>query len=139
MDSINFNLAEYILKESEHVRKIYDARVVQTRILERYALIATGGIWSWCATHVDSPEVRLLKWMPAIITFLFGIRAWGNSKAIQAARDYLENIENYISLPENLGWGKYIKNNQEPRLALTAYLFWAILQILTVLIPIFYG
>jgi len=102
-------------------------------------LLATGGIWSWCATHADSPEVRLLKWMPAIITFLFGIRAWGNSKAIQAAREYLENIETYISLPENMGWGKYIKNNQEPRLALTAYLFWAILQILTVLIPIFYG
>jgi len=134
-----FNFMEYIIKETEHVRKAYDDRIDQTRMLERYSLIATGGIWSWCATNAQSPEVALLKWMPAIITFLFGIRAWGNAKAIDATRDYLYKIENYISLPEEIGWGKYLKNNQEPRLAMTAYLFWGILQLLTILIPIFYG
>jgi len=59
-----------------------------------------------------------------------------NAKAIYATRDYLSEIENYIALPKEIGWGKYLKNSQEPRLAIKAYLFWVILW--TILIPIFY-
>jgi hypothetical protein len=130
---------EYVLNECAHVRKSYDDRVNQTRALERYSIIATGGIWSWCATNPGSPEVALLKWMPAIITFLFGIRAWGNAKAIAATRNYLALVEQHLALPGNIGWGRYLEKHQEPRLAMTAYLFWAILQILTILVPILYG
>lgn len=130
---------DYVLKECDHIRKSYDDRVDQTRMLERYSLLATGGIWSWCATHPEFPEVALLKWMPAIITFLFGIRAWGNAKAISATRNYLARIERHLALPEDLGWGRYLEKHQEPRLAMTAYLFWAILQLLTILVPVLYG
>jgi len=61
-----------------------------------------------------------------------------NAKAIYATRYYLSKIENYIAIPKEIGWGKYLKNSQELRLAIKAYLFWVILQLLTILIPIFY-
>jgi hypothetical protein len=137
MNPKDIDLSEYLVKESEHVRKVYDDRINQTRTLERYSLLATGAIWSWCATNLDSPAVQILIWLPAVITFLFGVRAWGNAKAIYMTRDYLIKIENRISLPENIGWGKHLRDNDEPRLALTAYLFWGILQIITILIPLF--
>jgi len=137
INSKDIDLADYIVKESEHVRKVYDDRINQTRTLERYSLLATGAIWSWCATNLDSPAVQILIWLPAVITFLFGVRAWGNAKAIYMTREYLAKIENSISLPENIGWGRHLRDNDEPRLALTAYLFWCILQLLTILIPLF--
>jgi hypothetical protein len=83
------DITEYIIKESEHVRKVYDDRINQTRTLERYSLLATGAIWSWCATNLASTAVQILIWLPAVITFLFGVRAWGNAKAIYMTRDYL--------------------------------------------------
>lgn len=130
---------EYLTTEAEHVRKAYAERVQQTRVLERYSLLATGGIWSWCVMHPEIPGVSILLWMPAVITFLFGIRAWGNAKAIYATRMYLSEVEEYLGLPEEFGWGRHLKKNQEPRLALTAYLFWSILQLLTIFVPIFYN
>jgi len=54
-----------------------------------------------------------------------------------SARDYLAKIKSTISLPEDLGWGRHIKNKEEHRLAITAYIFWAILQFFTLFIPIF--
>ncbi len=137
MQTENINLSEYIIKESEHVRKAYDDRVSQTRALERYSLLSTGIIWSWCATNYDLPTVKILIWMPALITFLFGIRAWGNAKAMYSTRDYLAKIESTILLPEDVGWGRHLKNKEEPRLAITAYIFWGILQFFTLFIPIF--
>lgn len=131
-------IVEITIKEMEYVRNVCDERINQTRILERYSLLATGGIWSWCATNVEAPEVTLLKWMPAIITFLFGMRAWGYAKAIISAKDYLSILEKSMALPDEIGWEKYLTQNQEPRLAITAYLFWGILQSLTILVPPFY-
>ena len=139
MEPQRVNLTEFIISECEHIRQAYDDRVNQTRLLERYALLATGLIWSWCATHMDSPAIQFLKWMPMVITFLLGLRAWGNAKAIFTTRDYLVRIEKQIDLPEGFGWGNYLKHNQESRLMLSAYLFWAILQALTIIIPIVYG
>ena len=128
---------EYLVKEAEYVRKAYDERVSQTRALERYALLATGLIWSWCATNYALPPVRILIWMPALITFLFGIRAWGYAKSMYTTRDYLIKIERMIALPDDIGWGRHLETREEPRLAMTAYLFWAVLQLMTIFIPIF--
>ena len=137
MKTEEINFSEYIIKESEHARKAYDNRVIQTRLLERYSLLSAGIIWSWCATNLTLPAVNFLIWMPSLITFLFGIRAWGNAKAMCHIRDYLITIEDTIILPKELGWGRQLKLKQEPRLAITPYIFWIILQFTTIFIPIF--
>ena len=102
------DIIEFLLKEAEHVRNAYDQRLSQTRALERYSLFTTGIIWAWCSTNIALPAVKLLVWMPALITFLFGIRAWGNQKVMYGARDYLVKLENKLSLPEDMGWGKHL-------------------------------
>jgi hypothetical protein len=131
------DITEFLLKEAEHVRNVYDERVSQTRALERYSLFTTGIIWAWCSTNFEFPAVKILVWMPALITFLFGIRAWGNARAMYSARDYLAKLESKILLPEDIGWGKHLTKNEEPRLSITAYIFWAVLQFFTLIIPLF--
>ncbi len=130
-------ITEFLSKEAEHVRNVYDERVSQTRALERYSLFTTGIIWAWCSTNLEFPAVKILVWMPALITFLFGIRAWGNARAMYSAREYLAKIEGNISLPEDMGWGKHLTKKEEPRLSITAYTFWAVLQFVTLFIPVF--
>ncbi len=58
------NITEFLMKEAEYIRKAYDERVSQTRALERYALLSTGIVWSWCATNFEFPAVKILVWMP---------------------------------------------------------------------------
>jgi hypothetical protein len=74
--------------------------------------------------------------MPSLITFLFGIRAWGNAKAMYRTRDYLSKLETQIALPDDFGWGRHLAKNEEPRLAVTAYIYWVVLQFVTIFIPI---
>ena len=95
------NITEYLLKEAEHIRKAYDDRVSQTRALERYSLFLTGIIWAWCSTNFEFPAIRILVWMPSLITFLFGIRAWGNSIAMNRTRDYLAKLEKIAASEQN--------------------------------------
>jgi len=131
------DVAKFLLEEAKHVRNAYDDRMLQTRALERYALFSTGIIWSWCSTNFKFPAVEILVWMPALITFLFGIRAWGNARAMYRTREYLFKLESEIPLPEGIGWAKHLAKNEEPRLAITAYIFWAVLQFFTLFVPFF--
>ena len=137
MPSEQNTITEFLLKEVEHVRNAYDGRVSQTRALERYSLSLTGIIWAWCSTNLEIPAVRILVWMPALITFLFGIRAWGNARAMNRTRGYLVKLETTLSLPEDMGWGRHLSENEEPRLAITSYIFWSVLQFFTFFVPIF--
>ena len=66
----DIDLSDYMVRESEHVRKVYDDRINQTRALEKYSLLATGAIWSWCATNLDSPAVHILIWNPSYLISL---------------------------------------------------------------------
>lgn len=47
----NDSSRDFMLREHEAVRNDMDATVKETRTLERYALLATGAIWSWVARY----------------------------------------------------------------------------------------
>ena len=121
---------KYLLKEAEFLRNIYNERAKETRLLERYSLLATGAIWSWCAANPDEQATKLLLWVPAIITCVFGVRAYSIGRIMRATREYLASLESKLGLPKDFGWGHQLKQ-QEPGQLYTALMFWFILQVFT--------
>lgn len=142
MADSNSKIQELLLREVEHVRNEYDEAIRQTRLLERYAVLVTGLIWSWCVTNPGQAGVDVLIWFPAILTAVFGIRAWSLHCRALAARRYIAEVEPTFSPPKDLGWAQKQINRKfgtHGLVACTAYLFWGVVQVGTIVVPIMYG
>ena len=125
------HVIQYLLKEAEFLRNVYNDRAKETRLLERYSLIATGLIWSWCAANLEAPAFKIMLWMPTILTFLFGIRTYLIYRFIVATRDHLASLESKLGLPNDFGWGHHLKQQGWRGQVLTSFMVWFILQVLT--------
>ena len=125
----------FVMKEIEHLRKLSDNALNETRTLERFALVLTGVIWSWCATNFGLTKTVILIWFPALATFLFGIRAFGMYRYSLGIKKYILDAERHYQLPEHFGWEK-IEGRFGPELrVITSYMFWVVLQATTIVVP----
>jgi hypothetical protein len=132
---------DFLLAEVEQVRKTYEEFIEETRRLERYAILVAGTTWGWCASHVDSYAFSLFIWFPAVACGLFGLRAFGIHTQSLAARRYIAKIESVFVLSGHTGWAKFqiAQSKGLPAVvALTAYIFWIILTLVTIGIPLIF-
>jgi hypothetical protein len=132
---------DFLLKEVEQVRKAYGEFIDQTRDLERYAILVTGTTWAWCASHADSYAFSLFVWFPALACGLFGLRAFGIHLRLMAARRYIAAIETVFLQSGPPGWARtqLAQDGGKPGVvAVTAYVFWAVLTVVTLGTPLFF-
>ena len=131
----------YLKDEISYLRNVLSESAKETRNHERFSLLSTGIIWSWYAVnimkHPKQDDFTIILWIPAIITFLFGIRSWGVSKIMLKIQNYLLEIEKSYSLPDNLGWEQHIENDRSQFEISTVYIFWIFLQCATIIIPLY--
>ena len=133
------DLKNYLLKESEGLRKNYFDYAKDIAVLERYSLVITGAVWSWCAANIQSPGFSLLLWVPFILQILFGFRAWGIYRNMATIREYLIEIEKAVHLPDDLGWGRYQTLHESKLRVFTGFAFWIVLHAATATIAVSYG
>ena len=132
---------EFLAKEIEIVRTSYSALIEETRRLERYSIFVTGLTWGWCASNTTNYAFNLLIWFPAVACNLFGLRAGAIHWQSLAARAYLELVEREFDLQNGLGWASTQIRQSKGVAALsaaTAYLFWAVVGIGTIVVPYMY-
>ena len=132
-DSIN-----YLLEESKFIRSSYDSSIEETRKLERYALTLTGLTWGWYIANYGEPGYNLLIWFPCFVCFTFGIRSAAIHYRSVLLLRYLEIIESNYDLPDNTGFGGFhlgLSQGPPVMIAVSAYVFWIVLQIVTILVP----
>lgn len=138
MDNIIINQQDFFMKEIEYLRNGIDDAIKETRSIERYSLLATGVIWSWCATAQGNAGLKIIVWIPCVITLLLGIRSLGISKEISTIDRYLERVEGMVGLPGGFGWERNQAEKRSPFEVKTAYLFWSVLQVGTIVIALLY-
>jgi hypothetical protein len=121
-----FYLAEYGALRSEIILSL-----TEVRALERYIAVACAAIWSWVATHPESPTILLC--LPIVLTLLGGLRASAYWKEFGNVHDYIKKIENLLGsrdcevtdesavLPT--GWEHCTKARQD-LITASAVLFW---------------
>lgn len=129
---------QYLMSEAEYMRKIFEDSAKWIEVLERYSLLVTGAIWSWVAANISNTEfqIKYIIWLPVLVQFLFGVRAWSISKDMASMIDYLKKIETKIQLPDNLGWATYWDTNRSRYRDVTGYLFWGVLQCISLIVAL---
>ena len=117
---------EFLLKEYDKLNNEVAKLLEETRIREKYSLAIIALVVSWIYTEIIKlPQdikitnhdlvsiVRLLSWVPLVITFLYGVSVLLIYNNIKWIGEYLSKIEEtFIGGLENsqrevFGWEKY--------------------------------
>lgn len=133
---------DFLLEEYKDLRNQIDQLLKETNTLAKYAVVLTGAIWTWLATHDNSQF--FLWWLPMLIIIVFGLRVWSLTLSIIELGKFVSGIEESPGLTLELGWemkcradranGGFFSRNS-PRF-LSAITFWIMLLIITVVIPL---
>lgn len=109
----------------------------QVAAIEKLALISSGVIWAWLATHQWNPLYSVIIWIPTIIVSLLSIKLYLLGKSIRSIQYYIVEVEKKFGL-DNLGWQNWKTTNKKKYLAMWAWLYWLLLFIANSSIAIFF-
>jgi hypothetical protein len=136
---VQYHVAEYASLHGE-IREL----IAEARTLERQVLFATGAVWAWLAIH--GKDVPQLAWyIPVLFAVAGAIRAFALKRAVENIALYIRRLEGALSAgPPNLvGW-KTFRRLMPPAeefvtsgVMWSAWFFWVLLILATVVIPVF--
>jgi len=109
-----FLLAEHALLRGEIGNLV--RQLVQN---EATALIASGAIWSWLATHDWKPASIPVLFIPAALSILFWLRWRTLERGISRIAAYLQRVETRLNL-QGMGWETHLTQTRVGLLELLA-------------------
>jgi hypothetical protein len=127
--------AEFLYKQYAHVRSELDEAVKETRTLERYAILITGGIWGWYFTRNPTTLIFLSLWLPFFINMLIFVRVWSLYKHILRTSQFILNTEEFFQISNRLGWEQFLIAHPSNIQAGSAWLIWGSLISMTFFAP----
>ncbi|QDU41123.1 hypothetical protein Mal4_54880 [Maioricimonas rarisocia] len=107
-----FLLAEHAMLRGEIGNLV--GQLVQN---EATALIASGAIWSWLATHDWQPAYLPVLFLPAALCILFCLRWLTLEGSISGIAAYLRRVEERLQL-QGMGWETHVAKTRRGRLDL---------------------
>lgn len=108
------DVSEFHRSQYDMVRREIESCVAESRANERYAVAATGAVWTWLATHrPDVPSQFRIVWaVPALLAALGFIRNIGLQADVRRAAAYLEQLEAHLTNApghsDPPGWETYL-------------------------------
>ncbi len=122
---------EIRIAEYEALRTEIATAVGEARTLERYALVAIGGIYAWYATKGAGLD-EAAWWVPVVLVVMASLRSLALQAAIAHLGGYLWEVEKEHLTRAPAGWEhhrreKFSKRRWDPTLApyvTTATLYW---------------
>jgi hypothetical protein len=125
-----------ISAERDYMRKLWSEYSKETSELERYALTLAGIIWSWCLSNSSASGTKVLIFLPALTTALFGLRAYAIFKMRRTIKMYMDELQKLSGLPSTFGWENYLSGHGYNIRIVTSYAFWVILHLSSIAIGI---
>jgi len=100
---------EFIITEYIQLRSELMLCLQQIASTERNALIMSGIIWAWLATHPWNPTFTIVIFIPAMLTKLFEYKRESISDAISEIAQYVYKVEERFDVGEKpprdiFGW-----------------------------------
>jgi hypothetical protein len=125
---------EFLMAEFVAIRAEVILTLGEVRALERYVVLACAALWSWAATHPDSPWI--LRWIPVVLSLLGGLRAWTYGRDLHFTHVYIGRLEkallqansagNALTKDDPKGWETYDKEGKSYVIT-SAVVFWFLL------------
>jgi hypothetical protein len=135
LDRLKFTY-DYTIKEFENLKREMDNTIKEIWNMERYALLATGAIWTWGIPNSQTLLYSgLVKWLPLILNGLFIIRVFSMYRHVARISDYILMQENSLFQKE-LRWERSFRKNATQFTAATGFIFWGILMAGSLLVPL---
>lgn len=128
----NFHLQQY-----DWLKKEIGSAVNEAYALERYAVIGTGAVWAWLATHLSpSPPPKMSWWIPVLFATFGALRSLALIFSIKPKATYMRRLEDEAFPSQKpLGWERYYAKNKRPYVGTTMAVFWLLLILLTAIFP----
>jgi len=127
----------YLLAESQTLKTAHADAIRETATLERFAVALTAGVWTWCFSNPRSVIVPVLLWTPALAICFLGLRALSHHLYAVRLTARIDRIQEHFRVPDEFRWSSLTVLRQSPFRAGTAYAFWALAQVLTILVPLY--
>lgn len=123
---------DFLLKEAEQIRTMHCDSIKEIGGMEKLALVATGGLWSWWFAHAGSnPNVKVL-YLLLLFHIFAGVRAFSVFIIMRSDRQYLERLETRFCIPAELGWGRDRRQDRIKFRTWTGFAFWLLLLAVTI-------
>lgn len=112
------NERAYLMEEVGHVRDTYARWSQDIWDAQKFLLVTTGAIWSWCAVHVDNPGTAVIMWIPFVLSIFVWTRARATWSMMLVARQYL--LDREASVLGASGW-EHFSLDKEDKGRITAH------------------
>ncbi len=138
MPDLGDHTRAFLHKECDSLRNQIQDRTRELLSLERWTLIVSGFVWSWLASRTGGGLPGLIYWSPAIISVLFGLRAFGLHLSNLRAGKYIARIERANGLTGEYGWENSLNQRRPFLIRFSSYAYWILLTGINVAIPCVY-
>jgi len=98
--------AEFLVEEYKQLRQEMTLFFQRIDASERNALLSSGAIWAWLATHEHTGSYNIVVWVPMVICVMFALKAVSLRYGTYRLGKYIKGIEETLGLEEGLGWQK---------------------------------
>jgi hypothetical protein len=126
---------DYLVKEFEGLRREIGETVREIWQIERYALVATAGIWTWSLTDRMN-LVPYVLWLPLGLNIIFSLRALSLYRHARRISDYLLMNETRLFPDASVGWERYFHRNNDPLELATIWVLWLSLLVASIVVPV---
>ena len=105
------NERTYLMAEVGHVRDTYARWAQDMWDAQKFHLITTGAIWSWCAVHADNLGNAAIMWIPFVLSIFVWTRARATWSMMLVARQYL--LDREASVLGASGWEHFLRDKED--------------------------
>lgn len=99
---------DFDTRQHEFLRAEIQTAEVESRTLERYAMIGLSALWAWTAKETP-PNAVIIGWISATIGLLGGLRMWALWNHMSAKATYVAEIEKLKSAATLGGWERFFR------------------------------
>jgi len=130
MEFTTMDRKSFLADELGSLRQQVQSAVREARLLERYTLALTGGVWSWLLTNRDRELPEIAWWIPLFLAVLVLARETVLYLEIRDLAAYIRQRETEW-LDKSGGWETSVSKSSHQirgwRVPSAAILFWALL------------
>ena len=128
---------EYHLREHTALRNEIDELVREARTLERWALVAAGGVVVWLYSNHDVSLPAGAYWVPFLLAAACAIRVFHYQINLRHAVAYSKKIEEHFCTVDAVeGWNHFVDGARRNKYSIPSVIFWGLFIVLTALFAV---
>jgi hypothetical protein len=95
---------EYLIEEYRRLHEELLLSFQRMDSAEKNALLASGAIWAWLATHEQTVQYQMAVWVPLCLCVMFAVKGPTLRYGQKRIEKYVRLLEQQFGIDDKLGW-----------------------------------